>query len=801
MVTVKDRNSFFTGISVFAVILALGLMVNGALGISGFEGVYQDALVSRYNIDGKYIKTRIESNLNLGKKLYLLENTVKPLFTQVLDSSAGIEHLYVIDEQNKILYSSRTVISQQKVPFNYHEGESVPIDENSPYTCKFLDSTFICIPLYSADAFAGSILMEFSRKSVSNFIQPYTRNSLRIGLILFLVALVLYIIGCSAFSSGERFENFFTIALLLTSQIIFSLFNYNSYNSALSSIFNANMERLGHSVSTAIHDPLEMEGSFDNIKDIDVYLEERISGNDQCSGIFIIDKDNAILHKAFNTKETDSGFLNLTDSDITVVDVTPADSSYYYRLGLRINRPLINSILRDMALDSGTIIIVALIFAFILKSFIVLVQNKSDILIAPKEMSPAQAKTALRLIEISTFLFMFAAYETLSFIPLYIQNVFRTSGGYFMGLSSETVESLPVTTYMVGIMVAMFFTLFLMKQVSVRKRYVIMSSIFIAGSLLTIFSKDILLFSVSRLISGFGFGGVLLSTSSLVIEYTSSRTRSAGFGTNAAAFASASISSIPIGGVVVNKFGYEAGIIVSIVFACAFLIFALSCLPEKKRAVAKKNGKIVKVRNVTVKDFFRVFFSRHILTYIVCINIPFQIIYWGLFQFLLPLYMSDTLKLSQGNIGRILGIFSVISLFAASVSRLSDRVKNDKLLIALGACCAGVAMIAFGYGSGGFIMFIVIMIAMGIDNLFIDSIEEVYLESGRIKHVSEENLLQTYKVIEKVLSVFIPSFTSIIIATSGFNKSLMVIGLYSAIGASLFLLLGKNGRWGKKNEK
>ncbi|MCR5763455.1 MAG: MFS transporter [Treponema sp.] len=798
----KNRRTFFTGISVFAVILALGLVVNGALGISGFEGVYRDALISRYNIDGKYIKSRIESNLNLGKKLYLLENTVRPLFSQVLDSSAGIEHIYVSDEHNEILYSSRSVISQQKIPFNYYEGEKEPSESNSPYSLKFLDSTFICIPLYSADSFAGSLLMEFSQKYVASYIQQYSKFSLKTGMILFLVALVLYIIGCLAFSESESFENFFTVVLLLTSQIIFSVFNYNSYNNAISSIFNANMERLGHSVSTAIQDPLKMEETFDNMKDVDVYLAERISGNNQCSGIFIIDKDQKILYRAFNETRGDSSeVLDLTDSDITVVDLTVPDSPYYYRLALRINRPLINSVLRDMALDSGTIIIVALIFAFILKSFIILIQNRKDILVIPKEMTPSQSRTALRLIEISTFVFMFAAYETLSFIPLYIQDVFRSSGSYFMGLSSETVESLPVTTYMIGIMIAMFFTLFVMKQISVRKRYVIMSAIFIAGSFLTIFSKDIVLFSISRLICGFGFGGILLSTSSLVIEYTSSRTRSAGFGTNAAAFASASISSIPIGGVVVNKFGYEAGILVSIFFAFAFLLFAMCCLPEKKRLRIKKNGKVVKSRNVTLKDFFRVFFSRHVLTYILFINIPFQIIYWGLFQFLLPLYMSDTLKLSQGNIGRILGIFSVISLFAASVSRLSDKARNDKLLISLGACCAGIAMIAFGYGAGGFIMFIVIMVAMGIDNLFIDSIEEVYLESGHIKHVSEENLLQTYKVIEKVLSVFIPSVTSIIIVNSGFNKSLMVIGIYSAIGAVLFLLFGKNGRWEKKHEK
>ena len=249
-----------------------------------------------------------------------------------------------------------------------------------------------------------------------------------------------------------------------------------------------------------------------------------------------------------------------------------------------------------------------------------------------------------------------------------------------------------------------------------------------------------------------------------------------------------------MGGVIVNKFGYQGGILVSMVFAVFFLFFAMSSLPAQK-TVEEGSGS----EKVSIKDFVRIFFSRHIITYILFINIPFQIIYWGLFQFLLPIYMSDTLKLSQGNIGRILGIFSVVSLFAASVSRLADVVKNDKLLIAIGACFAGAVLILFGISNGGFLLFFAVMVAMGVDNLFIDSIEELYLESGYVKGISEENLLQSYKVIEKVLSVFVPSVTSIIITSTGFNTSMLIIGLYSAIGGALFILFGRNGRWEKRD--
>lgn len=798
----RDKKAIFTGIIAFGIILAISLIVNGVLGISSFESVYKKALVARYNIDGKYIKTRVESSLNLGKKIYLLENTVNPLFSKTLESSTGIDNIYITDVNNKILYSTRNISSQLYIPFNYHEEDVTPKEELSPYTAKFLDTNFVCIPLFTANKeYTGSVFIEYSQRSITAFILPYTKTLFIAALITFILALSLFSIGNIIFGEHYKYENISTIVFLIISQLIFSVFNYQGYNEALSSVFNANMQRLGNSVLVAIEGPLKLAESFSNIDDINEYLAERISGNEQCESIYIIDSDNKINFEAYNQEKNVSNIGLVLDTDNTDITSLPigknSKENIKYKLALKINRRLINSVLRDMTLDAGTIIIVALIFAFVLKSFIVFLRYKEDVLVHPEAMTKTQERTALRLIEISTFVFMFAAYETLSFIPLYIKEVIRSSNCLIPNLSMETLESLPLSTYMIGIMLAMFITIFAMKNISVKNRYIFMSLIFIIGSFITVFTTNIIVFAFSRFVSGFGFGGVLLSTSSLIVRYTNARSRSAGFGTNAAALASASITSIPIGGVIVNKFGYQTGIIVSIVFAFAFFLFSLCFIPDERSVFVKK--KIIS-NNISVKDFFSVFFSRHILIYVLCINVPFQIIYWGLFQFLLPIYMSETLNLSQGNIGRILGVFSVVSLFAAYVSGLVDKARNDKLLIGIGAIIAGAVMFTFGYFEGGIILFFGIMIGMGIDNLFIDSIEEVYLESGQVKNISEENLLQTYKVIEKILSVFIPVITTIIIIQSGFNKSMQFIGAYSAIGALLFILLGKNGRWEKKND-
>lgn len=797
----KNNTSFRFGFSGFGIVLAVSFVLNGLLGVSGFEKTYRESLVSQFSIQGETLKGKIESSLNLGKKLYLLDNQIDGFFYESMRLSEGISHFYVADSSGTILYSTRTVLNQRKIPFDFSAGYDIAPGAARPEadTVKFLDSWYICVPLYSEESFfEGTLLIEFSRLTVSSFILKTAERIVRSGLAVFFSTLALYVLLFFLLRGYRRSEAFITVLLLLGSQLVFTFQNFSLYNTAISEIFGKNMSVQAKSITEDVQKVLDYNVALESLGSADKYLEKRIRGNPQCASAYITDINLNVIFTAGQSASAQTKVRTLTrqDSDLTILPLSSAFGNGY--LVLRVNRDLINSILRDMALDSGTVILVALIFAFILKDLLELASSPGKLRQKPAELAVSDPEHSLSMIRISTFMFMFAAFETLSFIPLYIQEVFRASPFSISGIDERTLISLPVGSYMLGIMIAMFITLFVLKAYSIRTRYIMMTLFFILGSWLTIEADTFIVLTAARLVAGFGFGGVLLSTSSLVITYTTDKTRSSGFGTNAAAFAAASICSIPIGGIIVNKFGYETGIWISVVFAFFFLVFALTCLaPNPKRtarAGAERGDHIL-----TVGAFFRILFSRHILVYIICVNIPFQLIYVGLFQFLLPLYMSDTLALSQGNIGRILTIFSIVSLGAAWVSRLSDRVKKDNLLIAFGAMCAGVLLILFKmYPEGGLMLFMGVMIAMGVDNVFIDAIEEVYVASGRVRGVTEENLLQSYKTIEKILSVFVPTVTGIAIMKLGFGQSMLVIGVWSAVGAAAFVLLGRNGRWEKK---
>ncbi len=822
---------FWSGLIGFSAILMFAFIVSAILDLSGFESTYRDSLVRQFNIQGESVKGRIESSLNLGKRLYLLESQAAVYFYDAMRENPDIRHFYVADRNDRVLYTTRSVINERAIPFYLEKHGDLGEGEARPpsVTVRFMDVYYVCIPLYSEDhLFEGTLLLEFSADLISQYMYKAFMHVFKTMITLFFASLVLYVLFFRLLPYSKKVEAGITVVLLLAALLTFSVSNYQYYNENITATFTKNMSVLAKSIAEDFQKPLDYSVQLEDLGNPDEYLAGRIDGNPQCSAIYITDVNLRMLYAAGVDNTVEDAYMTRftrQDNDLTIIPLTSSYGNGY--LVLRLNRPLINQILNDTALDSGTIIIVSLIFTFILRDLFAFMAGLKQLKKRRRVLSARDSEESMRLIKISTFIFMFAAFVPLSFMPLLIQDsyvftppsvavssILTPMENFILHtffLNAEGAVSTGMSFYMLGVLAAMLLSLFVLKGRSIRFRYVLMTSFFIAGTLLMMWAENFYLLMAARLVCGFGYGGILLNTSSLVIRYTNSSTRGSGFGTNAAAFAAASICSIPVGGIVVNKFGYAAGLGVSAAFAALFLIFSITCIKDRRGTDGKilpatsdgasDNEADASAKGVTAREFFRILFSRHVLVYLIFINIPFQLIYVGLFQFLLPLYMNDTMGLSQGNIGRLLSLFCIVSLSAASIAKLSDRVKNDKLIIAAGALIAGAVLIAFNqFPQGGFFLFVGVLIAMGLDNVSIDAVEELYVSSGNVKRISEENLLQTYKVIEKVASVFIPSLTTFIML-SGFSTSMLVIGLASALGALIFLLLGVNGRFLKRRVK
>jgi predicted MFS family arabinose efflux permease len=598
------------------------------------------------------------------------------------------------------------------------------------------------------------------------------------------------------------------LAVLFASQIASTLVTGRYYAQAYTSVYDSNVAVLSQVVRKDLDKVLGYGVAIDHLKGCEEFLAQRLKGNPECSDMSVADSTGRILYHSgeSGTAAATAGDLGKVVPDQMVLNLTPgstplaAGGLVWVRLAqgylvLQINQKLITSHLTEQTMDSLTIAIVSLIMAFMLLELIRLRQSLE--LLAPSRRAEMmeEGKTGPRFIRLASFIFTFGAFVPLAFLPQHIQRIYQASPLQLFNWNSDIIVSVPIAMYMVGITVAMLLSMFVLKLLSLRHRYVIVSVLFIIGSILTVYARDILILSLARFVAGMGFGGALLATTSLVTAYTDERTRSTGFGISAAGFAAATLCSVPIGGVIVNRLGTGAGLYTAVIFGALFLAFILAFLRGEERGETVSPATVR--RKLGFGQWLRILGSRHILTYTFFMNIPFQVLYWGLFQYVLPLYMSNSMGISEANIGRILSLFCIISLFAAFISRFADRLMNDKLFLATGGIVVGVALLLFNLipGGGGIVVFIAVIAAMGVQNLVVDSIEEVYISKGKVPvEVDDETLLQSYKTMEKVLSVFVPTLSGLLILAAGFNVGMFIIGAYTLAGAVLFLVSAVNGR-------
>ncbi|MBN2534315.1 MAG: MFS transporter [Spirochaetales bacterium] len=811
----KSQKQFLISVINVSLIMVIALALNGILGVADFERSFRKSLINKFFIHANNLKTDIEASLNFGKPIYLFGNAMNKMFEESQKVEPDIKHLYVASIESEILYSTRDKVIGQVIPFRYNTNYELSRDKQE--VIIFVNSYFLSIPLYAnSREWVGNIFLEFDKDIIAHKIKSAIIDIVKYSLIILAGTIVLIILAQLLLSriqkketgsspGNKKRELIIVFLILVLSQGIYSFYNYRFFKQTYLNVYNENISTLSLSISKDINKVLAYGLPIDRLKGAEFFLEKRLKGNPECSNLFITDLNGKILYKAgkdgiasiMEPLGTGTPFqeeiINFKEEEkkeykVFYIKSLQSKNKTSGDLVLQINEQLINEKIFDILMDSGTIIIVSLIVAFMLLELMYLITGGGFIK-RRKELITLSDSDNFKIIRLTSFIFLFSAFVPLSFLPLHIKHIIDLNPVNFLNFTENTMISIPISSYMVGILFSMLLVVFVLQKTLIRQVYFIMISLYALGTFLTIISDNIVTLTIARFIAGCGFGGGLLNNASLVISFTSGENRSTGFGINASGFAAASICSIPIGGIIVNQLGFIAGYWVAFAFAIMALIFTF-CFIIKKEEHSETRKK------TSLKDFFSLLKNRNIMLYILFMNIPFQLIFVGLFQFFFPLYMKDTLDLSYANIGRILCIFSVISLFASLISRLSDKIKNDKLLLGSGAIIAGVSLVLFNVlPSWGFILFLIVMVAMGIDNTFVDSIEEVFISKEKnSKIIGEDSLLKIYKTYEKIISIFVPLLLVGLITLAEFSISMLIIGIYSLIGGLVFIIFAQNSR-------
>lgn len=817
----KKRKIFHLNIIISAIIIIIiGQVLNAILSISSFENIYRSSLISRYQIIANEIKREIETSVNFGKPLDNFKG-IYSILDNKMSMEENVENIFITDPGGAVLYCTdktyeNNPIALKPVP-EFKENPNIEANEHyKSQVNNYEGYYYISIPIYrNEEGLKGIAIIRFNDEIINDKIYQainFNFNYIAITLSIAGVFLIVLHILVNIFYKGDdskhklslNTRNLIVVVLsLIIAQSSYTYFNNNYFKNLNEELVKTNITKLSNLIESDIETVLDKGGlPINRLTKIEILFQEILENIAICREIRLTDKDgytqyladekhiSSIANEDFKPEKVD-----LTADETTFIRELDVEGETEGYLILYANSKYLDNVSFDLLLDSLTVIAVSLIFSFQLLIFVSLLvkpKNKKDV-IEKVDLEDIKNKDdperKYKILRIAAFIFFLAEFIPLSFLPLFIQKLYEANPIQIFTLSKETILSLPIAIYMLGVSISALVTGLVAERFSIRNVFFVNIGFLVAGLILSAFSTTVIELMIFRFLSGIGYGGIIISGVNLIIENTNIKDRTTGFGYWFVGLSSANICAVPIGGVIANRLGFPVAMLIAGFFGILLFLFVFFFVKSKKKTSEEKSA----LTKFKLKDLFTLFKNRSLVALLLLVSIPAQITFIGFFSYVFPLYMNS-LGISQSNIGRLLTIYGLMLLFSSIAGKLADRFKKDRLFIIVGNLILGLTLVTF-YFTEGVIMLILAIIAIGIADVLVNSSKGSYITlSDEAKRVGETKLTSIFLTFEKIGTIVAPIIAGILIATLNYSRSIVVIGAVTIIGIVLFGLLSKNLR-------
>ncbi len=378
------------------------------------------------------------------------------------------------------------------------------------------------------------------------------------------------------------------------------------------------------------------------------------------------------------------------------------------------------------------------------------------------------------------FLFVMADGFTASFFPMFVDTLYEP----LWGLSKDVILGLPISVFMFFLALSMVIGGSVTDRFGWRRPLFTGILINATGLLLTSISRDIFQLLLFRSVTAVGFGIVFIACQQFIIDNTTVRTRTLGMATFLAAFFSGDICGTVIGGMLADRIGYTNVFVVSGVFAMFAFLFGILIFKKETQPSQQKRKTLFKI-----KDVFGVFKDREFVSVVILQAIPAKIALVGFVFFFAPLYLKRIGTL-QSDIGRLIMCYGVMIVFLGPLfSKFCDKASLRKYFIFVGGMLTGLSMISFHFFQGlGGILFIVM--TMGVAHTFSVSSQASFItETAFVKKVGPGAGMGIFRFWERTGNVAGPLLMGSLITTTGYERSIMIVGIISVLCSLLYFIM------------
>ena len=835
-------------IAIAAIVLILSQSLNSVLGIASFGKIFRESLVSYFRIIANDIKRKVETAVNFGKpleKFYGIEFILAPH----VGKDGLIKAIYIGDPDGKVLYGTdKDAVGKDLglVPrpnFTKRAGrkpDASEKDEAAFQTVAKGGFYYVTLPIFRNEReWVGNVYVVFEDAIIAEELRPMAWQSFRYlaavtSVALALMAVALYFAhrfrgektSKRRFSIAPKVKTFMLIAAVLTASLSSYTWLSNGYfQRTCIRMADQRMEVLSILVKEEIERILKMGIPIDRLRKMDVLLNDIVKNVPECSGIKILDTRKMVQYLADGRRMS-----SVYDEDFRSERVLVAQNAVTTKLegkkgveGFAVFSIDTNFVQRqtyNLTLDSLTIILVSLLLAFemLFFSYVYTIDTKK---LGERFGGPDESKcmdrrkidhrrqvAKLCILRSMAFIFFFCEYVPLAFMPLFIKHLYEKNPVFLFGLSKQTVLSLPISSYMLGVSVFVLVAGYFSERLSLIRSFTLFGILLFVGSALSAFAQDVLQLIVFRFLSGAGYGGVLVSGITMIIENTDEKDRTTGFGAWLNGSATATICAVPVGSVFCYYLGYKTALLFAAAAAAAFVVFVhyvARRLHFSWMFTPKPDSQITTAETESAPEqgpepvgklalAVSVFKDRDVFAALVFASIPVQIAIIGFLFFGFPLYL-DSVGISQSNIGRFITVYGLANiLFNPWVSRWADRLKNERIFMIVGNLVVGVVLISFTFATDA-AMLLVVIAAVGAGSALVTSTTSSYVTLSRgASRIGASRLSSLFKTFQKLGTVIGLLLIGLLIGFYGYIPAMTAIGAMILFFLLLFIFFSRRLR-------
>ena len=763
-----DRSLPIILASLLLLVLAQG--ISGSLSMLSFEQRQMQTIVSSYEAVGLNLVAKIERALSLGKPLGNFIG-METLLSDGKKMSADLENIGILDNHGGVLYSLADYLLPEK---NSVAGLNWDDSAGASQHLQHQMTHFLLFPLRKdVGEITGFVFISFDDDTLAGKRQSIVFRSTQFLLVCTLVAAIFLIFGSGLirkrFGGLRRVPLMWLVILVLAAaQLLSSWYNVllfrADYLQLLEVKANITAKLLADDIESLLHKGLRINTLFN----IEKQLSSVARAEPEISALVITDNDGNILYKSSDS---------ILSSAENVRIPLSGRKGIAGALNVQVNSRVIHDSIRDIILNSLTVVLLSMLFAAELLRFLLAMMRDGHAVSAEASDGLVSGIGKVRAV---VFLYIFAASLSVSFIPLHMAALYQPVTGF----SKELVLGLPLFLEMLGGGLILIPAGAWIDRRGWHWPFLVGVLLSCGGALWSGYAANHFQFMAARLLAGLGYGLGWMSAQGYVLQNTPPDQRARGISSVVAGIFAGIICGNGMGALVADRIGFSQVFYLGGMVMVVVLILVLSSLRSTFHSPHVALG-----QSNSLRVFFRLLGDPQALLIFVCSLIPYSIVMVGLLYYITPLFLSEE-GVSQSDIGRVIMLFGLSMIFIApQVSKIADRMSDKRGLVIAGGIIGGGCLLPFYFTANLWVVVIAVLLFGFSVSISGASRNVLTLNLPVSQQIGSSQVMGIYRSVDKLGQALGALVPAALMSWLSVSATMLVIGLVYLF-ATLILVLG-----------